>query len=303
MVAKYLYDAWGSCTVSSETTNYTVANANPIRYRGYYYDDDTGLYYCNARYYSPKWRRFISPDDTSNLNPECVNGLNLYCYCDNDPITLMKSTSFSAGNATVFNAFSGVSIPAAAIHPSAINNPDLPGWVQDAVGVYSDVELGVQYLLSRGMHTKFAYATRTRFMFPEMGGTWRWFKRGSSRLANFGVITSGTFKQILTGNARAGFKAVAQSVGKMARVNFALNFAFNLYENDFQLSWDMVWDTVIDTAIGTASTVVAAGVMSFVTAGVVAAGLSMPGIIVVGGVILLSMGIEWGIREAFNYPD
>ena len=86
MVAKYLYDAWGNCTISSETTNYAVANANPIRYRGYYYDSDTGLYYCNARYYSPKWRRFISPDDTAYLDPESVNGLNLYCYCGNDPV-------------------------------------------------------------------------------------------------------------------------------------------------------------------------------------------------------------------------
>ena len=84
--AKYLYDAWGNCTIASETTSYDVANANPIRYRGYYYDDDTGLYYCNARYYSPKWRRFISPDDTAYLDPESVNGLNLYCYCNNDPV-------------------------------------------------------------------------------------------------------------------------------------------------------------------------------------------------------------------------
>jgi RHS repeat-associated protein len=86
MVAKYLYDAWGNCTISSATTNYAVAYANPIRYRGYYYDEDTGLYYCNARYYSPKWRRFISPDDTAYLDPESVNGLNLYCYCYNDPV-------------------------------------------------------------------------------------------------------------------------------------------------------------------------------------------------------------------------
>ena len=86
LVAKYLYDAWGNCTISGETTNYAVANANPIRYRSYYYDDDTGLYYCNARYYSPKWHRFISPDDTSYLNPETVNGLNQYCYCNNDPV-------------------------------------------------------------------------------------------------------------------------------------------------------------------------------------------------------------------------
>ena len=88
IMAKYLYDAWGNCTISSETTSYDVANTNPIRYRGYYYDDDTGLYYCNARYYSSKWRRFISPDDTAYLDPESVNGLNLYCYCNNDPVNL-----------------------------------------------------------------------------------------------------------------------------------------------------------------------------------------------------------------------
>ena len=86
LVAKYLYDAWGNCTISGETTNYAVANANPIRYRGYYYDSDTGLYYLNSRYYSPKWHRFISPDDTSYLDPETVNGLNQYCYCNNDPV-------------------------------------------------------------------------------------------------------------------------------------------------------------------------------------------------------------------------
>ena len=54
LVAKYIYDAWGNCTISGNTT---VAKANPIRYRGYYYDEETGLYYCNAQYYSPKWRR------------------------------------------------------------------------------------------------------------------------------------------------------------------------------------------------------------------------------------------------------
>ena len=82
----YSYDAWGNCTIDSSTTNYELAHDNPIRYRGYYYDEDTGLYYLNSRYYSPKWRRFISPDDTAYLDPENVNGLNLYCYCGNDPV-------------------------------------------------------------------------------------------------------------------------------------------------------------------------------------------------------------------------
>ncbi len=108
MVAKYLYDAWGNCTISSETTNTVVANANPIRYRGYYYDADTGLYYCNARYYSPKWRRFISPDDTSYLDTETVNGLNLYCYCGNDPVNYVDPSGNSIIAICVFIGLSTI---------------------------------------------------------------------------------------------------------------------------------------------------------------------------------------------------
>ena len=55
-------------------------------YKGYYYDEETKLYYCMSRYYSPEFRRFISPDKCNYLEAEELNGLNLYCYCVNDPI-------------------------------------------------------------------------------------------------------------------------------------------------------------------------------------------------------------------------
>ena len=83
-VGGYTYDAWGNCTITLNTNG--IATRNPIRYRGYYYDQDTKLYYLNARYYNPEWRRFISPDDTAYLNSETANGLNLYAYCNNDPV-------------------------------------------------------------------------------------------------------------------------------------------------------------------------------------------------------------------------
>ena len=44
------------------------------------------MYYLNARYYNPEWRRFISPDAADYLDPETPNGLNLYAYCNNDPV-------------------------------------------------------------------------------------------------------------------------------------------------------------------------------------------------------------------------
>ena len=108
-VAEYAYDAFGNCTITS-TTNSIIAHANPIRYRGYYYDEDTGLYYCNARYYNPEWRRFISPDSTEYIDPESVNGLNLYVYCYNDPVNYADPTGRFAISLTILGLIVGAAV-------------------------------------------------------------------------------------------------------------------------------------------------------------------------------------------------
>jgi RHS repeat-associated protein len=84
-VARYTYDAWGNHVVSNLTGD-NIGDINPFRYRGYYYDKETQLYYLNARYYDPEVGRFISQDNISYLEPETINGLNLYAYCGNNPI-------------------------------------------------------------------------------------------------------------------------------------------------------------------------------------------------------------------------
>ena len=61
IVARYTYDAWGKCTVQN-ADGWTAGDANPFRYRGYYYDTETGLYYLNSRYYDPEVGRFINAD-------------------------------------------------------------------------------------------------------------------------------------------------------------------------------------------------------------------------------------------------
>ena len=144
--AKYLYDAWGNCTISSETTSYDVANANPIRYRGYYYDDDTGLYFCNARYYSPKWRRFISPDDTAYLDPASVNGLNLYCYCGNDPINIVDTVSGKSVVANQNGTYPHTSASKLVGSANQFNLPKLPWLISNATtlyGTYSAISAGI----------------------------------------------------------------------------------------------------------------------------------------------------------------
>ena len=93
--AEYAYDAFGNCTVLYAGLA-DLANNNPIRYRGYYYDKETNLYYLNSRYYNPEWRRFISPDSTGYLDPESINGLNLYAYCNNDPVNYVDPSGHSA---------------------------------------------------------------------------------------------------------------------------------------------------------------------------------------------------------------
>ena len=80
-VAEYEYDAWGNCTVTKDTN--TIAYTNPLRYRGYYYDSDTDMYYLQSRYYDANIGRFISADA-----PEMIinDVLNLYSYCKNNPM-------------------------------------------------------------------------------------------------------------------------------------------------------------------------------------------------------------------------
>ena len=83
-VGKYKYTAFGECEVEMNTNG--IAEKNPIRYRGYYYDTETSLYYLKTRYYDPEVGRFMTIDGIEYLDPETINGLNLYAYCGNNPV-------------------------------------------------------------------------------------------------------------------------------------------------------------------------------------------------------------------------
>ena len=82
VVASYTYDPWGKIISSSGT----LADINPLRYRGYYYDSETGFYYLQSRYYDPEIGRFINADSYASTDIVGLLSTNMFSYCENDPI-------------------------------------------------------------------------------------------------------------------------------------------------------------------------------------------------------------------------
>ena len=91
-IGTYNYNAWGYHFPKYTDGNTTLENRivgsyNPFRYRGYYYDKDTGLYYLQSRYYDPNLGRFINADAVEYLGANGdMQAFNLFAYCSNDPI-------------------------------------------------------------------------------------------------------------------------------------------------------------------------------------------------------------------------
>ncbi len=120
IVARYIYDAWGRILSitdgngNANTSSTFIGNVNPIRYRGYYYDTETGWYYLNSRYYDPQVRRFINADGIIGANGAFI-GMNLFAYCNNNPVKYADYTGafdkyidFSVRTNDLGNFISGV---------------------------------------------------------------------------------------------------------------------------------------------------------------------------------------------------
>ena len=81
----YSYDSWGRPVSMTDNSGTGAGSLNPFRYRGYFYDEETGFYYVSSRYYDQEIGRFINEDKQLN-NLFGITGLNLYSYCLNNPI-------------------------------------------------------------------------------------------------------------------------------------------------------------------------------------------------------------------------
>lgn len=138
LAVEYVYDAFGNCQMKNVYDS-VIAKYNPIRYRGYYYDDETGFYYCNSRYYNPEWGRWISPDDTAYLNPETPDGLNLYVYCNNDPVNNVDPTGHAWYNPMTWDwgeIIKGIGLIVTGVSAIAVGIVTLPygGWIAAVAG-------------------------------------------------------------------------------------------------------------------------------------------------------------------------
>ena len=90
-VVEYTYDAWGKLLTTTGSMASSLGLHNPLRYRGYVYDQETGLYYLQSRYYNPTIGRFISADIFVSTG-QGILGNNMYAYCGNNPISRVDST-------------------------------------------------------------------------------------------------------------------------------------------------------------------------------------------------------------------
>ncbi|WP_255882544.1 RHS repeat-associated core domain-containing protein [Ruminococcus sp. zg-921] len=95
--AKYTYDAWGNVTAIKDgngnaiTDPNHVGNLNPFRYRGYYMDTETGMYYLMSRYYDPVTHRFINADGYFQTGLGVLD-TNMNAYCGNNPLMFIDPT-------------------------------------------------------------------------------------------------------------------------------------------------------------------------------------------------------------------
>ena len=129
-IVSYVYDSWGKLVSISGSQAETIGETNPFRYRGYYYDTESGLYYLQSRYYDPEVGRFLNADSAIGVNGD-IHAYNLFAYCKNGPVSLQKSVTTEKNNALVEKAI--------------IPNFYIPGFNASEIKIPVITEIAVRY--------------------------------------------------------------------------------------------------------------------------------------------------------------
>ena len=93
VVVNYSYDTWGNIVSISGSLKDSVGKKNPYRYRGYRYDEETGMYYLQSRYYNGSWGRFINSDAVIG-QPGDILSFNMFAYCHNNPVNMSDDSGY-----------------------------------------------------------------------------------------------------------------------------------------------------------------------------------------------------------------
>ena len=106
-VVSYTYDPWGKLLSVTDTSGTNIGTLNPLRYRGYYYDTETGFYFLQSRYYDPTVGRFINADGYVSTG-QGISGYNMFAYCGNDPVNRSDSTGKFWGAAIILGVAAAI---------------------------------------------------------------------------------------------------------------------------------------------------------------------------------------------------
>ena len=107
-MVKYDYTAYGEIVEVYDNTNYELSKINPFRYKGYYYDEESKMYYCKTRYYVPEWCRWLNTDSPLFLDFNNIQSTNLFSYCGNDPVNNIDPTGNVAISIGLLLAIGGI---------------------------------------------------------------------------------------------------------------------------------------------------------------------------------------------------
>lgn len=224
--ASYTYNAWGELISSSGT----MAEINPLRYRGYYYDEDLGFYYLHNRYYDPAICRFISPDENLCTGQGIV-GNNIFAYCCNNPVSRVDSEG------TFFNTIFGTIV--GGITAVVTRDKEAETW---------------QQALARGAATGFIAGAALDFSIVTGGA-------GAILIATAGGIIAGGLDSYLEqrhhgGEIDARKIAIDATVGGVMNTLFgaygrtAKNIAGNTAKNVFSKIWQNTKESVTTRTAG-----------------------------------------------------
>ena len=169
VVAEYEYDPYGNVITAADE----LAETNPLRYRGYYYDTETGLYYVSSRYYDPEIGRFINADAFASTGQGII-GNNMFAYCGNNPVVRADPSgeSFAIVLGFNFNLFGWGMIGTINLVSTEENfgvqysyyisdDPEISEKSNQTIGVDVGPYVGVQYTDKKSMEELEGYAKAT----------------------------------------------------------------------------------------------------------------------------------------------